>query len=78
MNEEDEETSDIRPLLPSKRGRQCCGNCAFFEATGNKGPAGPVDGLCVRYPPDHEGWPDTEERFWCGEWKWWDRDGTTH
>jgi hypothetical protein len=71
--QEDEEEWDMRPKLHGSNDRQCCGNCAYFFATGNLSEKGPVVGFCRRYPPSEKGWPEVEERDWCGEWKWWTR-----
>ena len=70
-DDEDEDDSDNRPFLACGTGRQCCGNCRFFAATGSEPEMGPVVGFCRRYPPEVGGWPDVEERDWCGEWRFW-------
>ena len=40
-----------------------CGECIYFRSTVDK------YGVCVRRPPDHEGWPTVRSSDRCGEWE---------
>jgi len=43
-----------------------CGGCLFWQ----EGPDGKeMHGTCRRSPPNHEGWPGTNFREWCGSFK---------
>lgn len=57
--------------------QRTCGNCVFFERKGDpeeRPYRRRTEGQCRRYalrpgPLDDAQWPDTQEFFWCGEWR---------
>ena len=42
-----------------------CETCEFWEGLGSEGQRG----VCMRYPPTTEGWPESYIHDWCGEWR---------